>query len=1771
MSGSEQIVTEIIVDATAAEEGLVRYKTALIGAGEATDEFGNKVEFQAGSYGRAARATDAYIAKLDPVFAASQRIGKETDTVAAAIRGLEQQLIHGAVSTDQYNARQATLAGRMGEVKAIAAELTAGTITAQAAMARMSVEAEKAGHAHSVLGLSASESTFVMRTFSREAIGAFSAVASGAPVLAVLADRFTQLTYEMTLSRHGFSLMKEAFGGAISALLSPMGLLTTGLVAIAAAFTLIVYNAETAERKLNSVKNALLPTRADYESLSESVIQVGKNLAATSDVTVDEGTKIVKALASVSNFSGNAGALQRMGAEVALLAKTMGDDIPKATEKWVAAMQDPAKAAEEWAKTNSYGFNDSLARQIKLLQDGADKAGAFGLVEQTLNSNLKKVEENGTKIEEAWKKLGETFVHVGKDGGSLATSLQSLVVGAINLMDGFLKRLQELREFFGTIPGWVVKLATSTTAPWSKEGLTQNPALGGADPSIQGALSRAAEVNNLNLDLLTRLQKAEGVLNPDGTWQTSSAGARSSMQIKPKTFAGIQSQPGVFPTAVGFGDIDNPEHSVMNGAALFAQLLTKYKKYGPGVAVLAWVDGEPAIDKIIASGEGTPSQEAQNQVERVLGPNSNRFTGSGFANEAITANKAPGLDNRNAAAEIEKEALASGTLLAVQKQLAIEETNLIIKMTALKDAGMGNSEAYKILDQQLHGVWGRMNENISAADKLVRTRQEDAEIAGKDGAANQTLAAAFLEIQRAADASGDSTQVALQQQLAYTAITAGYSKELANSTLQSARQVVATEQLAAAQGKGQEAIDNVTASTQGHIEALKLDGHGMEENNATALTLIESKKAIAASNRNLTASQDIAGYAKENEMIQLQTSLIGASTKQINAEVAALRERQKLGLVAGQQANAQQQASIASARYTANLQSDFQQQQQDANELANAFTQSFDTISQAMVDAFLTGNAEAVNWGNVMKSVLQQVIAEFLKLALLNPLLNSLFGGNYRSELGGVIGAIGAGSGAGGGGGGSSGLMNNGLTVLGVGNQLTGGGITNTLGNAGIFQPGGFFGSGGAISSTLATPVFGGSAAAEALAAGGPLSTAGMGVQFGPVTSGLASGGAGLPLGAAAGTIGQFAGGIGGGFALGSLAGGALQSSLNKTGPAPQIGAGAGAVAGALAGTLIFPGIGTIIGGLLGGIIGGLGGGTIGPRPASQFSSIPLSIGPGGQLVQGSTVSQNADANPLRVNTTANRDWLNAVMAAHGISLGALGGVGQLGTNTPDGFQNPNKFADFATAFPNFRFGSQDQGLNNALKDRSFSGIQQLSDITVAVQQFQAVLASTDAADKIAGFLDTLQGVATADIPAKLQDIVTFVTQTVPELLASGEQIGSYSQALTAVAVKFDPAIAKAHELGYKEAELTAARDQATASVIAATAAQQKSLDQSIADRYTAAHVAVTGDTAYGVKAQEDAFYANAQSQRDQFSAQLIGIYGPAFKDTQDYANEMAFLDRTIGEERLALIKKLDGEMLASTQSTAGAAAAALAAVAAAAKRLHDQFQADASIAQRFDAAYVSVTGDKRYSDAAALRNFDNQAKLERENYKQQLIDLYGDSIVATQDFNNEMAYLDRTLAEERLAIQEDFNRQARADAISAVTSLADYALNLQRGPASPLSPQAQYDTAKSQFNAVSGAAAAGDFGSIQKLQSFSDAFLNASRGVYGSGAGYAEDFQRVLNTLNSVGSIAPDTLTASAYAFEMQSQTKQLVDSQSDLKKVLDRILAELQQGKGAPARLAA
>lgn len=683
-----------------------------------------------------------------------------------------------------------------------------------------------------------------------------------------------------------------------------------------------------------------------------------------------------------------------------------------------------------------------------------------------------------------------------------------------------------------------------------------------------------------------------------------------------------------------------------------------------------------------------------------------------------------------------------------------------------------------------------------------------------------------------------------------------------------------------------------------------------------------------------------------------------------------------------------------------------QHQESSLTAVTNTIGNAFDRLGQSIVDAFVSGQGAAVNFGNVLRGIAASVLTDFVKLGAINPILNAIVPSSRgpRDTLSAAFG----------GGGGQSliGQASNLSSLAGLSDALGITSIKDTLlgwGNSlGITGGNGLFGG---VTSLLNTPIFGSAFAANATNS----AIAASGV-YGPAQlSGLSA------LGST--SIGSLLGGIGGGFGLGSLGGGLLQGAIGKTGPAPTIGAGLGSVGGALLGSII-PGIGTVLGGIFGGALGGGAGGLIGPQKASSFSSTGLGISATGGLDIGQTVSQIADTTAELAQLQAQVAQINQLLAASGAVITSLGGVSQIGQNTPGGFQDPSKAAGLDTAFSGLRFSAPGNDiLNRQISDRSFASAQELA--------------------------------------AATQKVKNFVDVVVPALKRLGELdnfgIGTLSAGLEEIKAQFVGAIATAQKLGYAENDLVAARERAL-TVAQSNALQAfKDIDVGLSQRQMNATAIITGKPEDAMAAALVAFDAAADAQRKQLNDSLLSLLGDAGKTHILYTDRMVLLEKTLGEERLAVSKQ------------------------------------------------------------------------------------YNDAIAANQN-------------------------AAAGTASGVIRSITDYARGLQFGSESPLSATSQLNAATMQFDAVRGAAAAGDFNSAQQLTGFAETLRTAARNVFGSGVGYVDVIKKITDALEPISTMAPERLITSVMTTEIRSQTQTLSADLMDLKTAINQVRDSIRAGSGAP-----
>jgi len=480
---------------------------------------------------------------------------------------------------------------------------------------------------------------------------------------------------------------------------------------------------------------------------------------------------------------------------------------------------------------------------------------------------------------------------------------------------------------------------------------------------------------------------------------------------------------------------------------------------------------------------------------------------------------------------------------------------------------------------------------------------------------------------------------------------------------------------------------------------------------------------------------------KQIAVLQKEIELVGRSADERERELAIFKARQAIKENGGDLNNltAEESAYLANKTRLADLASELRRHQNLYDELGNSATRVFETVGDAITQAYTQGSGAAVKWGTVSRGVMSAVMQQAMKLAIVNPILNGLFGGE-RASIWTAVGGGAAGAAGGGGG-----ILSQLGQLTGLSNLLPSGGLSGMWTSASNY----LFGT--PTTYAIVDPT------------GIPSAVAGEPGLFG--TAGATS-------------LGQVLGGFGLGFGAGNLLNGLIGGNQTNG----MIGSGLGSAAGAAL-ALAIPGIGPFLAPLIGGLLGGAGGGLIGPHqsvrgygfrlqsagwgpdaaPTNAMASSLLPIDRTFYNEEGAAAFQAGDQ--LVAQT-------NAYLAARNLTVG---GVSVLGGNRHGADYSWADAGTLGEAFSRLRFGATDNAdLNRALGGKTFT------DVT-GLQTFVEGLISAQ---------DTIKQLTADPVPAFTAQMDA-ITKQFDDASAAAQKYGISETALTAARAR---AIAKLEE-----------------------------------------------------------------------------------------------------------------------------------------------------------------------------------------------------------------------------------------------------------------------------------------------------------------------------------------------------------------------------------------
>lgn len=138
-------------------------------------------------------------------------------------------------------------------------------------------------------------------------------------------------------------------------------------------------------------------------------------------------------------------------------------------------------------------------------------------------------------------------------------------------------------------------------------------------------------------------------------------------------------------------------------------------------------------------------------------------------------------------------------------------------------------------------------------------------------------------------------------------------------------------------------------------------------------------------------------------------------------------------------------------------------------------------------------------------------------------------------------------------------------------------------------------------------------------------------------------------------------------------------------------------------------------------------------------------------------------------------------------------------------------------------------------------------------------------------------------------------------------------------------------------------------------------------------------------------------------------------------------------------------------------------------------------------------------------------------------------------------------------------------------TGLRRFREGLYAGPSAALSPEAQYQASKAEFDRVAALASAGNENALGDLQSVSEAYLNASKAYYASSAGYFADLTAVRDAVTAAEAMATAQVDVAQLQLDaLTTQVSTLIDIDEHIVGVAEAIaVLNALLGGGTPGQL--
>ncbi|MFT8464772.1 MAG: phage tail protein, partial [Acetobacter persici] len=320
--------------------------------------------------------------------------------------------------------------------------------------------------------------------------------------------------------------------------------------------------AEGEQEQLAQLSQHLRATRTDYADMAQQAEEASRALKGNSDLSLDDSRTVVQTIVAVPTV--DASQITRYTADVRDMATVMGTTATDAAKTMASALNDPAKAAEDFAQKGLPGFNAGLVLMVQHMQQVGDRAGATEAVIKGWEQATKGAADQGlTPLQQAWKKLGddlggpeEKIRQVAQGVGDFFVSMGTTALNVVDeIINGFHKIPDEIASVGNALWGGLKSagsylengvesglnaVGATNMAGLMHQGSTANPTFSAPATGASSAAASAASAvtaaqdkqKQSTSDLTTHYAELEKVVNAAAGADGSLSGQIADQQRK---------------------------------------------------------------------------------------------------------------------------------------------------------------------------------------------------------------------------------------------------------------------------------------------------------------------------------------------------------------------------------------------------------------------------------------------------------------------------------------------------------------------------------------------------------------------------------------------------------------------------------------------------------------------------------------------------------------------------------------------------------------------------------------------------------------------------------------------------------------------------------------------------------------------------------------------------------------------------------------------------------------------------------------------------------------------------------------------------------------------------------------------------------------------------------------------------------------------------------------------------------------------------------------